>query len=186
MAEVAPVKEARAGSLLGWMLGLLAVGILVLGLGTYAVWRIVAPEVEVIRTATGVEVKTPVGDLRAKREGDETGLPKYPGAETTEPGATVEIESPTEESVAVTVAKYRSNDPLDKVEEWYKARLGPDFEREGSGRMERKRIIYGTDVSMDDVAFFKERELLLEAVILRKKGLATEIVLVRAGEPEAR
>lgn len=173
-------------SLLPWLLGLLGAGVMILGLGTFIVWRILAPQVEVVRTSSGVEIQTPVGNLKASREGDDTGLPKYPGAELTEPGATVEVESPAEDNVAITVAKYRSNDPLDKVEAWYKERLGPDFEREGAGKMERKRVIYGTDVSNDDVAFLQDREQLLQAVVLRRKGLATEIVLLRAGEPEAK
>lgn len=178
----APAGEERKTSLIAWALGLLLTGILVLGIGTYIVWRIIAPEIEVIRTASGVEVRTPAGNMTASREGDETGLPKYPAAELSEPGATVEIESPTEESVSVTVAKYRSSDAIEKVEAWYKERLGPDFEQEGRGKMERKRVIYGTDVGADDVAFFQDREQLLQAVILRRKGAATEIVLLRAGE----
>ena len=184
MAQVAQ-EEPRKSSLLWWALGLLVAGIAILGVGTYAVYRIIAPEVEVIRTAGGVEVRTPVGDLKAKREGDETGLPKYPAAEITEPGATVEVESPAEESVSITVAKYETKDPLDKVDAWYKERLGPEFEREGPGKMERKRVIYGTDVSAADVAFFQDRENLLQAVVLRIKGQRTEIVLLRAGEPPA-
>ncbi len=181
-----PAKPERSSSLLWWVLGLLVTGIVVLGAGTIIAWRILAPQVEVIRTSSGVEVKTPVGDLKAKREGDDTGLPKYPGAELTEPGATVEIESPAEDSVAITVAKYRTNDAIDKVDGWYRERLGPEFERESTGKMERKRAIYGTEVSADDVAFLQDREQQVLAVILKRKGLATEIVLLRAGEPEAK
>ncbi len=177
-----PEKVEGKGSLLWWVLGLLVTGIAILGLGTVIVWRIVAPQVEIVRTSAGVEVKTPAGSLKAS-EGDDTGLPKYPGAEITEPGTTVEIESPAEDNLAVTVAKYTSKDELDKVDDWYKERLGPEFDREGSGKMERKRVIYGTEVSSSDVAFFQDREHLLQAVILRRKGSVTEIVLLRAGEP---
>ena len=184
-AKPAAPPEPKS-SLLPWLLGLLVAGIAILGLGTVIVWRVIAPQVEVIRTSGGVEVNTPVGRLKAGREGDETGLPKYPGAELTEPGATVEVESPTEDNVAITVAKYRTTDALDKVDDWYKERLGTDFEREGLGKMDRKRLIYGTEVSTGDVAFLQDRERLLQAVILRRKGLLTEIVLLRAGAPEAK
>lgn len=184
MTEAA--KPERKPSLLWWLVALLGAGIVILGIGTLILWRIVAPQVDVVRTSTGVEVKTPIGDLKASREGDDTGLPKYPGAELTEPGATVEIESPSEDALAITLAKYRSNDAVDTVDAWYKERLGTEFEREGAGRMERKRAIYGTEVSADDVAFVRDRENVLEVVIVRRKGLATEIVLLRAGEPQAK
>lgn len=185
-AKTPPVEPERKSSLLWWLLALLGTGVAILGLGTFIVWRVIAPEVQVIRTAGGVEIQTPVGNLKASREGDDTGLPKYPGAELTEPGATVEVESPAEDNVSITVAKYRSADSIDKVDAWYKERLGPEFEREGGGKMERKRVIYGTDVSSDDVAFLQDRERLLQVVVLRRKGLATEIVLLRAGEPDAK
>ena len=179
-------QPERKASLLGWVLGLLIAGIAILGLGTYLAWRILVPRVEVIRSSSGVEIKTPVGNLKASADGDDTGLPKYPGAEITEPGATVEIESPSEDTVAIIVAKFRSNDSIDKVNDWYHERLGPDFEREGSGKMERKRLVYGTEVSSADVVYLRDREHVMEAVILRRKGLATEIVLLRAGEPQAK
>jgi hypothetical protein len=181
-----PAQSERTSSLLWWVLGLLGCGIVVLGLGTVLAWRILAPQVEVVRSSGGVEVKTPAGGVNVHREGDDTGLPKYPGAELTEPGATVEIESPVEDLVAVTVARYRSADPVDKVDDWYRERLGGEFEREASGKMERKKAIFGTEVASSDVAYVRDRENLLEAVVLRRKGQGTEIVLVRAGEPEAR
>jgi hypothetical protein len=179
-------QPERKGSLLWWALGLLAAGTAVLGLGAFAAWRVLMPQVEVIRTDSSLAVKTPVGDFKALREGDETTLPVYPGAELTDPGATIELESPSEDTVSITVAKYRSSDPLDKVDEWYKLQLGPDFEREGTGRMERKRIIYGAEVSADDVAYLFDREEVMKFVILRRKNLSTEIVLVRIGEPDAK
>lgn len=179
-------QPERKSSLLWWALGLLGAGIAILGLGTFIAWRILAPQVEVIRSSSSVEIKNPAGDLKASREGDDTGLPKYPGAELSEPGATVEIESPAEDTVFVTVAKYRTADSMDTVDAWYRERLGADFEREGSGKMQRKKVIYGAEVSSEDVVFLQDREHALQAVILRRKGLATEIVLVRAGEPQAK
>jgi len=177
-----PVKEESQPSLLWWALGLLVTGILVLGLGTVILWRVISPQVDVIRSTSGDEVKAPSAPAKANL-GDDTGLPRYPGADVTEPGTTVEIDSPAEDDIAVTVAKFSSSDAVDKVDAWYKDRLGEDFEREGAGRMERKRVIYGTEVFADDVAFFRDREHVLEAVILRRKGAVTEIVLLRAGEP---
>lgn len=172
--------EGKEGSLLWWALGLLLTGMLILGLGTVMVWRMVSPQVEVIRTTAATEGKAPA---KAGAEGEDTGLPRYPGAEISEPGTTVEIESPSEDSIAVTTAKFTSKDELEKVDLWYKERLGADFEREGAGKMDRKRVIYGIEVSASDVAFLQDREHLLQAVVLRRKDQVTEIVLLRAGEP---
>jgi len=182
MAEAAQPENKR--SLVGWALALLGAGILILGLGTFLVWRMIAPQVDVIRTAGGGEGKAPASPEKTAPEGDGTGLPKYPGAEATEPPSTVEIDSATEEDLAVTVAKYSSKDALEKVDDWYKEHLGPEFEREGSGMMDRKRAIYGTDVAKEDVAFLLDREHALQAVILRRKGAAIEIVLVHAAEAD--
>lgn len=58
------------------------------------------------------------------------------------------------------------------------------MEREYAGKIDRKKVIYDTDLFSTDVACLDYRESAVETVILRRKGMAAEIVPVRAGEPE--
>jgi hypothetical protein len=100
-------------------------------------------------------------------------------------GATVEITAPTEEdSVHITAARYRTPDPIEKVDEWYQEKLGPDFTREGPGIAKRKKDILGISVKSSDTAYISEKDDMLRVVALERKGLYTEIALARIGKQE--
>lgn len=179
--------EERKSSLLWWVLGLLATALIVLTLGGLLVVRYLARNVEVIQSSDRVEVRSPIGNVNVnKNAGDTTGLPEYPGAKLHEPGATVELESATEERVTILAAKYRTADQLDKVDAWYREKLGPEFEREGRGVMIKKKDIFGIEVRADDIAYVAKKDDELRIVTLRPvENGRVEISHVRIGEPSA-
>ena len=177
-----PEAAEKKSTIVAWILGMLAAAVLILGAGAYLTVRFLAREVQVIRTGDTTTLRTPAGELKVSKGGDDTGLPEYPGANLTEPGTTIEIEAANGEQAAVTVAKYRSDDPPDRVDEWYKQRLGTDFEREGSGKMERKKIIFGIEIRSDDVVYLNDKEELKQFVALRRSGAGAEIILIRISE----
>ena len=179
-----PETPEKKASLLAWVLGLLGAGIVILGLGAFLAVRFLAREVQVIHTGDTVTVRTPAGEVKVTKGGDDTGLPEYPGARLTEPGATVGIEAPNGEEASVIVAKYRTDDPLDQVDAWYKERLGPDFDREGPGKMDRKKTIFGTEIRSTDIAYLDDKEEIKKVVALRRSGAGTEIILIRIAQSE--
>ena len=169
-----------------WLLGLAAAAVIILGVGALLVTRFLVRSIEVNRAATSVEINTPVGTLKAaKDESVDPGLPVYPGAKLSQPGGTVELTTPNEESVHLTAAHYRTIDPIEKVDAWYREQLSPEFKREGPGVMNRKKEINGVVVRSDDIAYILEKEDSAQVVALQKRFNSVEIVLLRAGKPEA-
>lgn len=180
-----PDAPEKKSGLLVWLLGLLGIGILVLGGGGMLVANYVMKNVQVQQSGSQVAIQTPVGEMKVDRDvAADPGLPVYPGAVATDPGATVEIGVPNEEQVAVIAARYRTGDPLTKVDEWYQSQLGPDFKREGPGVMVRKKDIMGIQVKSTDIAFISEEKDLVRVVALERKGIQTEIALARIGRQE--
>ena len=179
-----PAPE-RKGSLLLWIIGLIVAAIVILGLGGALIAFYLARQVEVVRTGPdGVEVRTPLGTIRANRDKAETGLPEYPGARMTDTPGTVEISGPEDEGFLVTVGKYRTPDAPATVDEWYRGRLASSFEREPAGTMVRKRHIFGTEVRSDDLAYIEEKDDVIRFVVIRRQGFETEIVLARLGKQD--
>lgn len=169
-----------------WLLGLLGVGVAVLAVGGILVAMYVARNVQVQQSGEKVEIQTPVGSLKVDKSGEtDPGLPVYPGAAVNEPGATVELGTDTDEVLHVVAAKYRTSDPITKVDEWYQAQLGADFKREGPGVVIRKKDIVGIQVNSGDVAFIAEDKESMRVVVLERKGIQTEIAMARIGRPEA-
>lgn len=172
-------------SLLWWAVGLVVAAVVILGLGSMLIAFYLARQVEVVRTGPeGVEVRTPLGSVRAEPGKADTGLPEYPNARLTETPGTVEIGGPHEEGFLVTAAKYRTNDSLSAVDEWYRSELASSFEREPAGTMVRKRRIFGTEVRSDDLAYIEEKDDVIRFVVIRRERSETEIVLARIGKQE--
>ncbi|MFQ5927695.1 MAG: hypothetical protein ACE5MH_09715 [Terriglobia bacterium] len=125
-----------------------------------------------------VEIETPFGGLKVRKADDiarELNLPVYPGAWPTDDSASVEFWAGAEDEQGgfhLTVAQYRTDDPLDKVEAWYREQLGPEFKRE-DGRVDidiekgrwRRRI----HARGDGVAFIHERGNRVRGVGLERK-----------------
>ena len=175
----------KKGGLLVWLLGLLGIGILVLGAAGMFVASYVMKNVQMQQSGSQVEVQTPAGEIKVDPDAAAaTGLPVYPGAVISDPGAAVAIGSPDDEQLSVIAAHLRTTDPLVKVDEWYQAQLGPDFKREGPGVMLRKKDIVGIEVKSTDVAFIAQDKDTLRVVSLERKGIQTEIALARIGKQE--
>ena len=177
----------KKSNVLLWILGLFAVGVVVLGLGGLLVATYVMKDVVQVRETAGqVEVQTPAGSIKVdKTAPPDPGLPVYPGASTAEVGTTVEITAPTEDdSVHITAARYRTPDPIEKVDEWYQEKLGSEFTREGPGVTTHKKNILGISVKSSDTAYISEKDDLVRVVALERKGLYTEIALARIGKQE--
>jgi len=176
--------EKKSG-LLVWLVGLLGIGILVLGASGIFVANYVMKSVQVRQSGGQVEVQTPVGEIKVDPDAAAaTGLPVYPGATMSDPSAAVAIGSPDDEQLNVIAARFRTTDPLVKVDEWYQTKLGPEFKREGPGVMVRKKDIVGIEVKSSDVAFIAEDKDVLRVVSLERKGIQTEIALARIGKQE--
>ncbi len=181
-----PAPQKSNTAIWAWVLGLVAAGFLILGAGAFVMTRYLVRSIEVNRAAASVEINTPVGALKAaKDESADPGLPVYPGAKIAQPGGTVELTTPDEESVSLTSAHYRTIDPLETVDAWYREQLSADFKREGPGVMIRKKDINGIVVKSSDIAYIAEKEDFVRVVALQKKFNFVEIVLLRAGKPAA-
>jgi len=179
-----PTPE-RKSTWVVWLLGLLAAGLVVLVGGALLLSVYVARQVEIQRAGNQVEIRTPVGEVKvSKSEQAHAGLPVYPGATLLDPAAQVEVMASAEESVSVVAARYRTTDPIEKVDDWYREHLGSEFVREGPGVMDRKKKVFGIQVKSDDVAFISEKDDVLRVVALERKLAAVEIALVRIGHDQ--
>lgn len=184
---VSPQQPEKKSNAIWWILGVLVVAILVFAIGGMMIAAYyLRGAVEVRQAAGQVEIQAPGVSVKVDKSAPpDTGLPLYPGASVAETGGTVEIGSPTDETVRVVAARYRTSDAVEVVDEWYQQKLGPDFRREGPGVMIRKKEIFGISVKSSDIAFISEADDVLRVVVLERKGLYTEIGLARIGKQEA-
>ncbi len=181
-----PVPQKSSSNIWAWVLGLVVVGALVLGGGTWFVTRYLVQGIQVNPADSSVVIDTPVGTLKAaKDEKADPGLPIYPGAKLAQAGGTVELSVPGEDSVNLTAAHYRTIDPIEKVDAWYREQLSSDFKREGPGVMVRKKDITGVVVKSDDIAYISEKNEVVLVIALQRRFNSVEIALLRAGKQEA-
>ncbi len=180
-----PAKPAaeKKSTLLWWVLGLLLASILLLGLGILLVSRFMIGQLQITQSPTEVEVRTQVGEIRVSQdERPVLDLPVYPNARLVDPPATVELSPPDAESVFITTAKYRTDDQPSTVDAWYQEQLGKEFEREGPNVMLHKKEVFGVEIRSDDILFLAKEEERMRAVVIQKKGFATEIALLHIGK----
>jgi hypothetical protein len=186
MATPPAAAPQKTNSIWLWVLGLLAVALVILGAGALVATRFLLRNVQVHHADSTVEINTPVGTLKAARdEHADPGLPVYPGAKLTQPGGSVEISTQEEESVSIISAHYQTIDPIEKVDAWYREHLKAEFKREGPGVMVQKKDVVGVQIRSDDVAYISEKEDVALVVALQRRFNAVEIVLLRAGKQEA-
>ncbi len=179
-------RPEKKSNLLWWVLGLFVAGFVLLGLGIFLVGQFMVNQIEVTQSGAEVEVRTPAGDIRvSKDERADPGLPVYPDAQLVDPAATVELSPPDADPVFITAARYRTNDPPAAVDSWYQEHLGSEFEREGPGVMIHKREVFGVEIRSDDILFLAKEDDRMRAVVIQKKGFATEIALLRIGKQTA-
>jgi hypothetical protein len=97
------------------------------------------------------------------------GLPLYPGAVRVkdENSATVNIDLPGEEHVRLLVAKFETSDPLEKVKDFYRERLGNEVTKFVEKSPDGKTVF---EIKHGDR---------VKVVALRRAGDGTRIELVR-------
>ena len=183
---VPPPQPQKKSNVLWWVLGVPLVAVLVFGLGGLMIAGFFLRDVVEVRQAAGqVEIQAPGVSVKVDKSAPpDTGLPVYTSATVAETGGTVEIGSPADESVRVVAVRYRTPDSIGTVDDWYQQKLGPEFKREGTGVMIRKKEIFGISVKSSDIAFISETNDVLRVVVLERKGLYTEIGLARIGKQE--
>lgn len=139
-------------------------------------------DVSISKTGNSLEIRTPGGNL-AVRSGkpEDLGLPVYPGAELKDTGGSVQFVGTNDQRSGVSGASYSTHDSIEKVDEWYRHRLGIDFARKGPGPMNIK--VKGIDVEVDsgDIAYISE-SVGVTVVALKPRAGRVEIALARIGK----
>lgn len=186
MSTTPTPTSAKRSNLILWLFGFAGVVVLFVVVSALVGIGFLAKYLRVHKSGDQVEVSTPAGELRVnKAAAKDVGLPVYPEARPFNSGKSVELALPTEDQVGVATAHYRTSDPFEKVDGWYRAHLGPGFERETPESKRGKVRVNGLEVSTDTVAFISEKGDLVRAVALTSESDGVGITLVRAGPREA-
>lgn len=171
--------------------GLIVFCLLAVMVGLWAVRRYVQVEVTRSGDTKKVAISTPIGDLEVRKAQDiaeELKLPIYPGAESEDESAAVRLRGrlwKDEGGLSLTVAQFRSHDPFDQVDVWYREQLGSEFKREQG---EIKGGKDGDDWDMkvepggDDVLYSQHREGRVRGVALTQAGGHVKMILFQASE----
>jgi hypothetical protein len=130
-----------------------------------------------------VAIETPIGSINVnKAEAHATGLPVYPGATSnTENGGSVEIGG-SDSNLGLATEEYRTNDPITKVREWYRHRLGTEFRLETGGQEHANHRGVQIDTGDHDAAFVDDHNDGARVVALDSRDGGTKITLLRIGK----
>ena len=194
MSTIPPPAPQKKSSALPWILGIIGGALLILVLFGFLIAGYIVKNIRVSREGREVQIQTPGGSLTvSKTDADAVGLPVYPGAEPVQSGASVQITTPvfrlksgklSPPASWSTAAHYRTKDSLDKVDAWYRERLGAEFRREVPSGRHGTLVIQGVHVGGDGIAFVSDRGDFARVVALQPKFSGVEIALVRAGRQE--
>ena len=179
---------ARPSNAVWWVLGIFVLAIVVVFGGGLLTAGYFLRHTRVNETAGRVEISTPGGKIsvRASDSVRNVGLPLYPGATQAERGAGVEVTTPDDRRVGVNAVKYRTTDPAEKVDAWYRERLGGEFERRGPGESITDLDYGSIHVERNDIGYLSKQPGLILVVAIKKLGSSlTEIDLVRVGKSQA-
>lgn len=120
-----------------------------------------------------VSIQTPVGTFQAGKNVnvESIGLPVYPGSTRVEDNNSVSLNMSLfdDKKVQVSVVKFETQDPFDKVRDYYKLKLGSQITKETDRDPDGKTVF---EIKRDDIS---------RVVVLQPHGMGTMIVLVRAG-----
>ena len=169
-----PRKDDSLRGILGVLLGVLVVALVLIFAGIYFGGRYLARNLHINVRERGeeksVRIQTPGGEVNIEKREPSTerlGLPIYPGAVRQKEGASLTVRA-GEEGGSLMVQKYETPDALDRVAEWYRKELGPDFTVEH----ERRRGTQG-----GAIVFQSNRAEEHRLVALKREGNVTQIVL---------
>lgn len=183
----APISAPqKKNNLVWWILGVIGGGLILLVASVLLVAGFFAKNVHVSEKDKQVEINTPAGQatLASTDSVREIGLPVYPGSTLVESGGSVEVTTSRSDTVGFAAVHYRTTDSTERVDEWYRNRLGPDFKRKHPDPSDPQVHVQGVSLSSSDVAFISERDGLLRIVTLRSTLRGVEIGLVRIGKRE--
>src|SRR3989337_636755 len=134
------IRQSEHGGALQVVLIVLGVIVLIVALVVLAavvmVNRFVKVEVERGGHGRRGAVHPPFGEFTAEKSEDaakKLKLPVYPGAEPDEEAVSLKLWGRVEEEeggLNMVAASFRTRDPFDQVDAWYREQLGPDFTRE--------------------------------------------------------
>lgn len=189
-APVPPRRDSGLPGIVFVLLGVLVVSVVIIFAGIYLGARYFARNVSIQVRERGegksVEIRTPGSELKI-HEGEEAtaqriGLPIYPGAVREKRGASVSIDVGSEGGTSVIAQQYETPDPLDRVVEYYRKELGPDFsmERGKHGRHGPFGAIVKDD--REGFVFKSESGERHRFVAISRKGNVTEIALAMVAE----
>jgi len=185
------IRQSEHGGALQVVLIVLGVIVLIVALVVLAavvmVNRFVKVEVDRGEEGKRVAVHTPFGEFVAEKSEDaakKLKLPVYPGAEPDEEAVSLKLWGRVEEEeggLNMVAASFRTRDPFDQVDAWYKQQLGPDFTREtghirGGERRDGGEWIIRVEPGGSDVLYKFERQGRVRAV-----GLSREFERVKIG-----
>ncbi len=114
------------------------------------------------------------------------GLPIYPGAETMS-GRGVEITAPGQQpgqQAGVSMAIYMSSDSIEKVDAWYREKLGKDYTREMGD--EHQVTVGGKALPLENgaIAYVSGNENNMTMISLTTSEGKTQIFMMRVGGTE--
>jgi len=192
LRPVSPLPPAHPGpprnnTALWWILGILGGGFIVLVFFGLAIAGYALRHVHISNSGNKVSIETPAGSLKVNRgDAHATGLPVYPGATPTiDNNASVEVGA-QDSRVGLAVEQYRTDDALEKVQDWYRNRLSSDFRLE-TGRADGSRTSAHDNWQKGDhaAAFVDDhRDDGARVVALDRSSTGTRITLLRAGKRE--
>jgi len=179
-------QPPRTNNALWWVLGIVGGALVILMFFALTVAGLVLRHLHINHSGKKVAIETPVGSIKVnKGEPHATGLPLYPGADPTNDNSnSIQIGTPDSE-VGLATEEYRTGDSIDKVEDWYRKRLGPDFRLETETHADsRYSKRHGLRMGNHDVAFVDDHGDAARVIALDTAGGGTKITLLRVGKRE--
>jgi hypothetical protein len=179
-------QPPRTNNALWWVLGIVGGALVILMFFALTVAGLVLRHLNINHSGKKVAIETPVGSIQVnKGEPHATGLPLYPGADPTNDNSnSIQIGTPDSE-VGLATEEYRTGDSIDKVEDWYRKRLGPDFRLETETHADsRYSKRHGLRMGNHDVAFVDDHGDAARVIALDTAGGGTKITLLRVGKRE--
>jgi hypothetical protein len=179
-----PAQPTRRNNAIWWILGIVAVGIIVMFLFGVTLAGLFIHHLKVRNSGDKVDIQTALGSLSVDKGGPHaTGLEVYPSASpSADKGANVNL-SANDAAVGIATEQYVTKDPIDFVQAWYKKRLGPEFRLESN----RDNVNHSSDhtvINDSDIAFVDDHRNGVRVVALKKISDGTQITLVRVGTKE--